>query len=102
MNEHDIREKLVLWTAFHSRISDLRLAAFAQKLCTEFDVSTGAITLTQLDCAERFGISPMSVWRYTQALMDCDEWEVISRKAHATTYKPLFVDVALNDHAALV
>jgi hypothetical protein len=95
MKEQIIRERLVMWTMTHSEIRDLRLRGFAQELCMAYDHTEGGVTLTQAECAARFGVSTMSAWRYTQALSASGEWEIRAITGQPTSYKPLFVSEAI-------
>jgi hypothetical protein len=97
MNDMTIQKKLVLWTAFNSTIQDMRLKGFAERLCMEYKAGDQGVLLTQADCAKRFGISAMSVWRYTQALIASGEWIITPVVGHATKYVPRYLNEALND-----
>jgi hypothetical protein len=95
MQEEQIRQNLIYWTVTKSKVRDLRLRGFAQELCLNYKEAEGGVTLTQNRLAEMLGISSMSVWRYTQALMDTGEWDITTATGRPTTYKPTFKEEAV-------
>lgn len=92
-----IQERLILWTVRHSQIKDLRVRGFTLELCSAYDPETGGVTATHSDLAARLGISTLSAWRYTQELMDSEEWAVKTVKGKQTVYKPTFVEQAIRE-----
>jgi hypothetical protein len=90
-----VRERLILWAVRHSKIRDLRLRGLAQELCSSYTAGEDGVTATHSELAQRLGVSTLSVWRYTQQLMECDEWTIVTIQGKATSYKPNFVDEAV-------
>lgn len=90
-----VQQELVLWSTFNSKISDLRLRSFANHLCMDIEVSTGATTFKMADYAKRLGVSHHSVWNYIQELKATGEWDVVTKAGVPTTCSPRFWNEAL-------
>lgn len=91
LTETEIREKLVLWLAFESKITDFRTKAFALEVCKSFDIEKGGTITGIADFRDRFGISPGSVRKYTTTLIKSGEWLINPMPGRQTLYVPHFV-----------
>lgn len=91
MTEEEIREQLVLWIAFHSKITDFRTRAFAIEICKKYSVEKGGTISGIHDFSNTFDISAGSVRKYTTALIRSGEWHINPLQGKPTLYKPRFV-----------
>lgn len=89
--EQKIREKLVVWVAFNSKIEDFRTRAFAEHLCMNLDVEAGKATYTNREFAAVFNIAPASAHKYMRNLIASGEWTVNPLAGRPTAYFPNFL-----------
>jgi hypothetical protein len=95
--EQKIREKLVVWVAFNSKIEDFRTRAFAEHLCMNLDTEAGKATYTNREFAADFNIAPASAHKYMRALIASGEWTVNPLAGRPTAYFPNFLPEILEE-----
>lgn len=89
--EQEIRERLVVWVAFKSKIEDFRTRAFAEHLCMNLDTDAGKATYTNREFAAKFNIAPASAHKYMRNLIASGEWTVNPLAGRPTAYFPNFL-----------
>lgn len=89
--ERQIRERLVVWVAFNSKIEDFRTRAFAEHLCMNLDTKEGKATYTNREFAAKFNIAPASTHKYMRNLIASGEWTVNPIAGRPTAYFPNFL-----------
>jgi hypothetical protein len=95
MDKRDIQDALILWQAYDSGITDLTLQAFATRLLRDLDPELGGTRVTMTEYSKRIGVSVPTIWKHAHNLKASGEWEINLVKGQPTTYKPLFMEQAL-------
>jgi hypothetical protein len=95
MSNQDIRDALILWQVHESQVTELPLQAFATRLLKDLDPETGGTTVTLTEYSKQIGVATRTMWKYAHELKASGEWEINLVKGQPTTYKPLFMEQAL-------